>query len=885
MTLWNMVLETWLLKLLLEHGKTTTLIQILKLLPTDKKVLFCAFNKDIVNEITKKVSKELINVDIRTVHSLGYLMLQRNFKGIDIVPNENKYRQFIINNLDEISSIDTKSLKYKERIKYIDNICDLVNFSRNNLANGVKEIEKVIERYDIDIMADEIEATLEVLKWGKESISEIDFTDMIWLPYVLELKPIGLLFDYILGDECQDFSVAQRELLFRCKKINTRIFIFGDKNQCQPEGTKILMHDGTEKNIEDVVVGDKLAFYDFEMGEFRGLKKHFGIDFNTSIYTEVLKTSNRLVDKTIKVYCKNNKLSSEYSFEHICCTKFNRENVHNAYCLYLMENKEGLFRMGKTRLFNKRGSGSSFALQARMRNEGCIKAWLLNIYDDEKSARIDEIRYSYFFGIPQTILNYDRVSYKNDYFSNGDVKIIYSIFTDLKERVLRCLSYFNKKYDCPFSTIDNSKKHSRDHLFYTNACNIFPKYMEVNVIDEDNVIKHGNDKRRVDQSKHVKYSFQVIDKIEVLHQEKRVYSLEVDRTHTYIADRIVTHNCLYSFVSASPESFDEFKAMPNTTTLPLSISYRCSKNIVKFAQNVVPTIEHNEANTNEGEIKYNVDLDEVQDGDMVLCRNNAPLMKIYNDFIRMGKKCQIRGKDIGTNLKRVVRSMHQDELNADLNKDGLFVRLYESLFNSRDKMLKQTGLDFKSVMNDSKISNRLDMIRALEVLSEGLKTSEELIEKINAMFSDKKINGISLSTIHKAKGLEAENVFIACPSLMPCKSATLDWEILQEKNLMYVAYTRAKNKLCFINENDFKNFTDNTNEELRKIEEQVNYILGKKNDNIVKDIDYSKYIISRSKQVVKPTIGASKTLGSKPITGISNNINGLLIKNNKRKKY
>ena len=104
-------------------GKTSTLLQILRLLPSDKKVLFCAFNKDIVKEITKKVPKDITNVDIRTVHSLGFLMIQRNLKGEEIIPNENKYRQFIYNNLDEISMIDTTYMKYKDRMKYIDNIC------------------------------------------------------------------------------------------------------------------------------------------------------------------------------------------------------------------------------------------------------------------------------------------------------------------------------------------------------------------------------------------------------------------------------------------------------------------------------------------------------------------------------------------------------------------------------------------------------------------------------------------------------------------------------------------------------------------------------------------------------------------------------------------
>ena len=552
-------------------GKTSTLLNILKLLPSDKKVLFCAFNKDIVKEITKKVPKDITNVDIRTVHSLGFLMIQRNLKNVNVVPNENKYRTFIFNNLDEISMFDTKMLKYRDRIKYIDNICNLVDFSRFYLVNSEKEIDKLVDRYDIDVIADEVEATIKVLEWGKTYIEEIDFTDMIWLPHVLDLKPIGLLFDYILGDECQDFSIAQRELLLRCKKINTRMFFFGDKNQA-----------------------------------------------------------------------------------------------------------------------------------------------------------------------------------------------------------------------------------------------------------------------------------------------------------------------IYSFASADPKSFDVLKSLPNTRSLPLSISYRCAKNIVRFAQNIVETIEHNEANSNEGEIKYNVQLEEIEDGDMVLCRNNAPLMKLYNDFIRLGKKCQIKGKDIGLNLKRLVKSMKQEELNVSLEKDGLFVRLYDSLFEMRNKILKQSGLDVKSVMNDSKITSRLDMIKALEVLSEGLKTSDELIEKISSMFSDKKINGISLSTIHKAKGLEANNVYIVCPSLIPCKSATLDWELEQERNLQYVAYTRAKNKLGFIDETDFKNFTDNTSEALKIIEIQVNRILGKETEKIISGNSFSKHILSRTKNIIIPTKGTSKVLSSennkKSIT------NSLLTKNNRKKK-
>ena len=39
-------------------GKTSTLIKALKLIPSDKKILFCAFNKDIVKELQKKIGKD-----------------------------------------------------------------------------------------------------------------------------------------------------------------------------------------------------------------------------------------------------------------------------------------------------------------------------------------------------------------------------------------------------------------------------------------------------------------------------------------------------------------------------------------------------------------------------------------------------------------------------------------------------------------------------------------------------------------------------------------------------------------------------------------------------------------------------------------------------------
>jgi DNA helicase-2/ATP-dependent DNA helicase PcrA len=53
--------------------------------------------------------------------------------------------------------------------------------------------------------------------------------------------------------------------------------------------------------------------------------------------------------------------------------------------------------------------------------------------------------------------------------------------------------------------------------------------------------------------------------------------------------------------------------------------------------------------------------------------------------------------------------------------------------------------------------------------------------------------------VHKAKGLEANRVFIVRPDLLPMK-AVKGWQQIQETNLEYVAITRAKTELIYDNE-------------------------------------------------------------------------------------
>ena len=93
-----------------------------------------------------------------------------------------------------------------------------------------------------------------------------------------------------------------------------------------------------------------------------------------------------------------------------------------------------------------------------------------------------------------------------------------------------------------------------------------------------------------------------------------------------------------------------------------------------------------------------------------------------------------------------------------------------------------------------------DKIGACKIIGSHTKNPAEMKALLNKIFDDQ-IHGdaIMLSTVHKAKGLEAENVYIICPELLPFRHKNQQfWEIQQENNLAYVAITRAKNRLVYV---------------------------------------------------------------------------------------
>lgn len=318
------------------------------------------------------------------------------------------------------------------------------------------------------------------------------------------------------------------------------------------------------------------------------------------------------------------------------------------------------------------------------------------------------------------------------------------------------------------------------------------------------------------------------------------------------------------FAGASPEAFQKMKDLPNTQLLELPITYRCARSIVDLAHQYVKDI-FPRPDAPEGTISRNCHISDIKDGDMVLARTKAPLFNLYTKLIKKGVNCYIKGNDIGTNLITLLQSFKQTKLNANLREDGVFIRLYDRLFTERNKLMYRRGLDIYDASLSAQIIELYDTINALRIIAHDTNSKHELIWRIEEIF-DEESNGVCLSTIHKAKGLEAKNVFILCHSSMPSKRATHDWEKQQEKNLIYVAYTRAKENLGFISEKEIPVSGGSDDplaiiNDMRFCEKQVSTVLGKPMTEYVENIELSKFNIANNTSPM-PEVGSDENIVS-----------------------
>lgn len=280
---------------------------------------------------------------------------------------------------------------------------------------------------------------------------------------------------------------------------------------------------------------------------------------------------------------------------------------------------------------------------------------------------------------------------------------------------------------------------------------------------------------------------------------------------------------IYGFAGADTESMSRLhkrlsEESRGCVELPLTVTRRCGKAIVEEAKALVPDFAAHET-TGEGSVKTvpycseedvskppkdNCDYRSmVEKGDMILSRVNAPLTSECFKFLKQGRKARIIGRDFGQGLISTVRKLMKGYIPPQPQScEGpapemleLQKRLEGWLYQEQQK---EQNKRHPSETRLIALSDRHNCL--MHFIAESCSV-EDLIDRIDTIFTEAKDNPeITLSSVHKAKGLEADRVFLlrTKDAPIPHPMARSDWAIKQEYNLLYVAITRARNELVYV---------------------------------------------------------------------------------------
>lgn len=344
---------------------------------------------------------------------------------------------------------------------------------------------------------------------------------------------------------------------------------------------------------------------------------------------------------------------------------------------------------------------------------------------------------------------------------------------------------------------------------------------------------------------------------------ERVYDIEVEDNHTFVAKSdpheygFIVHNCqdqnnlqlnmvkfikrdkgryimvgdsfqsIYNFTGSNARSFSVIpKMFAPVKEFDLPICYRCAKSHLKRVneQFNIPIIPRDDAP--EGTIKT-INKKEItkyiKPGDMVISRKNKWLSDIIPLLVSKGLPVYFEDKEWVATIKKLIdtkkfRSVGALKTNLENNIKNFKNKPKNNLAGRRSNLALEQDtekenkeeiinevLNTTQVEEDSpQVDNMAFLLPICEYYIKNRKSTDSLLTFVK--FVDKILctepskEAIRVTSVHKAKGLEADNVFVlneAKVCFNPLNSAEQN---IQEKNLSYISITRAKKNLYLVKE-------------------------------------------------------------------------------------
>lgn len=608
-------------------------------------ILGISFNKEAVTSLKQRYKElrkgmglsTIVMPSFNTFHSLFYSLLRSvsKYRGYGFA-TEGEYMYKLIKKVKQTNS-DEGNKKVLE--DYFNIRGKLINEGYNevyrSIINGSVKSTGISYLNDIDMQ--NFVLVMSTYEAIKEERRELDFEDMQLLLYeevvINDNEDITARFrsvyDYVFIDEYQDINSIQIQLmdaLIGKDKFNNLVTV-GDSDQCQPPNTLVSTSKG-QVRIDTLEDGDKVLAWDRVNNKLVDNSK-----------VKVAKRDYEGMLYTLRINGKETRATPNHKF----LVKW--ANTTSNYVVYLMYREDKGYILNYTQLFSDEGVNH---LALITKEEGAEKVWVLSEHENLNIAYRHALISRYNLGI--TSRRFKEVD------KNGK-----------KYKLEGSRKYVNVYEDLPFLTKDNVD----DFIYKTN--NSFEVYTS-NIMGKSMTLPIPNNNG---------YTDELIGKVSFEYYKGLVYSLDVEKHHSYVSDGIVTLNSIYQFRGSNPDYIVNFILnYENAQRMFLGSNYRCKSNIL---EDIIPSITRN---------KVRVDYD----------------MKAFNEG---GEVIQVVGDD-----DKFIAELEKDLAKTD-EETVILVRLLMQQKILAD-LLIENDIDVKikseksTVRNDIIYKDIMNIIRAIK---------------------------------------------------------------------------------------------------------------------------------------------------------------------------
>lgn len=415
-------------------------------------------------------------------------------------------------------------------------------------------------------------------------------------------------FKFILVDEFQDTNALQYAWLRLLNGAHGCVFAVGDDDQCLDQSTRITMADGTHRSIAEVKIRDQV------------LSSSAAGDLRPQRVTDRFKQHRQ--GPMIHLHLGSGRLIKSTP-EHTHFAGYCMGKTAQVYFLCLLHRQGSGYWLARSRLYGDAHPNERFEFERESIRQHADGLWIIRVHDNEAEADADAMFTARLYGLTtspakdhqfigeQLLEDLGLSTHRPHYVPQGHsdrcccrVSMCSGSQggTPVHELSVLCVRRDDKQaiqslgldHSEPLRGVWEFTTTSRDLGEIMTLLSRIKRLVDPRVILNAHVAQHilpftnAAGIRRGMVMASSDGGLDIVQRISHQQADTVVYDLNINATHNFIANDIVTHNSIYSWRGARVEHMQQFKKdFADPILIKLEQNYRSTANILNVANALI----------------------------------------------------------------------------------------------------------------------------------------------------------------------------------------------------------------------------------------------------------------------------------------------------------